>query len=41
VKVGYIGKGVGARISRLDLADFMLAQIMETAYLCQAPVISN
>lgn len=42
VKVGYLGKGeVGTRISRADVADFMLKQIQDTKYLRQAPVISN
>jgi putative NADH-flavin reductase len=42
VKVGYLGKGeVGTRISRADVADFMLKQIQGTKYLRQAPVISN
>ena len=42
VKVGYLGKGeVGMRISRADLAEFMLKQIQNTKYLQQSPVISN
>jgi putative NADH-flavin reductase len=41
VRVGYIGKGVGARLARSDLADFMVAQIKDTAFLRQAPFISN
>ena len=42
VRVGYLGKGeVGMRISREDLADFMLKQVKNTKYLQQSPVISN
>jgi putative NADH-flavin reductase len=41
VKVGYVGKGIGARISRSDMADFMLQQATDKTYLCQAPAISN
>ena len=42
VRVDYLGKGeVGLRISRADLAEFMLKQVQDTKYLRQAPVISN
>jgi len=42
VRVGYLGKGeVGTRISRADVADFMLKQVQDTKYLRQAPAISN
>lgn len=42
VRVGYLGRGeVGSRISRVDLAEFMLKQVKDTKYLRQAPVISN
>jgi len=42
VRVGYLGKGeVGMRISRADLAEFMLKQIQNIKYLRQSPVISN
>ena len=42
VKVGYLGKGeVGMRISRADLAEFILKQVQNTKYLRQSPVISN
>jgi len=42
VRVGYLGKGeVGLRISRADLAGFLLKQVQDTKYLRQAPVISN
>ncbi len=42
VKVGYVGTGkVGTKISRADIADFMLKQIEDTKYLREAPAISN
>jgi len=42
VRVGYLGKGeVGLRISRADLAEFMLKQVQETKYHRASPVISN
>ena len=41
-RVGYLGKGeVGMRISRADLAEFILKQVQNTKYLQQSPVISN
>ena len=39
-RVGFIGKNSGIQISRADLADFMLRQISEDAYLRQMPVVS-
>lgn len=42
VKVGYMGRGeVRTRISRADIADFMLKQVKDQKYLGQAPLISN
>jgi putative NADH-flavin reductase len=42
VKVGYMGRGeVGTRITRADIADFMLKQVRDPKYLRQAPLISN
>lgn len=41
VKVGYVGKGMGPRITRADMASFMLDQVDSDAYLHQAPAISN
>ena len=42
VRVGYLGRGeVGLRISRADLAQFMLEQVQNSKYLQQSPVISN
>ena len=41
LKIGYLGQGVGTRLSRADLAAFMLRQVDNTTYLRQAPVVSN
>lgn len=41
VKVGYVGRGTGPRLSRADMADFMLRQLTDDAYIRQAPAISN
>jgi putative NADH-flavin reductase len=41
VKVGMVGKGMGARISRADMADFMLEQVKNSDYVRKAPAISN
>lgn len=41
VRVGYVGKGTGSRISRADMADFMLRQLADTTYWHKAPAISN
>ena len=41
VKVGYVNKEMGMRITRTDLAEFVLKQVQETKYLRQAPAISN
>lgn len=41
VRVGYVGKGVGARLSRADLANFMLDVAESDQYLHKAPVISS
>ena len=39
-RVGYVGKESGTRLSRTDVADFMLKQTTDDAYLHQAPVVS-
>jgi putative NADH-flavin reductase len=39
-RVGYVGKESGTRLSRADVADFMLKQTTDDAYLRQAPVVS-
>jgi len=42
VKTGYPGRNeLGTRISRADLADFMLKQVKDTTYIRQAPIITN
>lgn len=42
VRVGYPGSGdVGTRISRADIADFILGEVHDSKYLRQAPAISN
>jgi putative NADH-flavin reductase len=41
VKVGYLNKESGSRITRADAAEFMLKEVQEARYLRQAPVISN
>ncbi len=41
VKVGYVDKAMGMRLSRADMAEFMLKQVQDTKYLRQAPAISN
>ena len=39
-RVGPVGKNSGTRISRADLADFMLRQVKDDAYLRRMPVVS-
>lgn len=41
IRVAYVGKGMGSRISRADMADFILRQATDNTYLRQAPAISN
>ncbi len=41
VRVGMVGKGTGANLSRADMAEFMLKQVDDLRHLRQAPVISN
>ncbi|HSM23979.1 MAG TPA: SDR family oxidoreductase [Anaerolineaceae bacterium] len=41
IKVGMVGKGMGSRISRADMATYMLNQIHNTDQVRKAPVISN
>jgi putative NADH-flavin reductase len=41
VRVGYLGKGVGTRISRGDVATWILQQANDMTFVRQAPVISN
>ncbi|MGC9348713.1 MAG: NAD(P)-dependent oxidoreductase [Anaerolineae bacterium] len=42
VKVGYVGdEQIGPRLTRGDLARFMLEQVTDDTYIHEAPVISN
>jgi putative NADH-flavin reductase len=41
VRAGYVGRGAGIRLSRADLASFMVQQLTDDTYLHQAPVISH
>ena len=41
VRVGMVGKGTGANLSRADMAEFMLKQVDDLQHLRKAPVISN
>lgn len=40
-RVGWVGVGTSSRITRADLADFMLTQIDDTKLLRQLPMVSN
>lgn len=39
-KATYVGKDSGMRVSRADVADFMLKQLETDQWLCQAPMVS-
>lgn len=39
-RIGWVGINTGPRVSRGDVADFMLKQASDTHYLRQAPMIS-
>ncbi|HSJ53019.1 MAG TPA: SDR family oxidoreductase [Anaerolineae bacterium] len=41
VRVGYVGQGIGPRVSRADVAAFVLRQVSDDTYVRQAPAISN
>jgi putative NADH-flavin reductase len=41
LREGYVGKAIGPRLSRADLADFLLRQVASKTYLQQAPAVSN
>lgn len=41
VRVGHVGVNTGPRISRADMARFMLEQLADTAHVGASPVISN
>lgn len=40
-RVGWVGINTGARISRADIADFMLKQLNDNTYMRQAPMVSD
>jgi putative NADH-flavin reductase len=40
-RVGWTGVNTGIRVSRADIADFMLKQVTDTTYMLQAPLISD
>jgi putative NADH-flavin reductase len=39
-RVGYVGKNSGTKISRADVAGFILQQLTDDEYLHQQPMIS-
>jgi putative NADH-flavin reductase len=41
LRIGYLGKGAGTRVSRADLATFMLQEVAANRYIRQAPIIST
>lgn len=41
VKVGMVGKGMGPRITRADMAKYMLQQVQSEQQLRKAPAVSN
>ena len=41
LKTAYVGKGMGLRITRSDMAAFMLSQLEDDSFIGQAPAISN
>jgi putative NADH-flavin reductase len=41
VRVGYVGQGTGHRLTRADMAEFMLRQLADGRYRHDAPAISN
>ncbi len=40
-RIGWTGINTGIRVSRADVADFMLKQVTDTTYLRQAPLVSD
>ncbi len=40
-KVGYVGKDSGTQASRADIADFMLRQLSDDAWVRKAPMVSS
>jgi nucleoside-diphosphate-sugar epimerase len=41
IHAGYLGQGTGPRLSREDMASFIVRQLEDERYLHEAPVISN
>jgi putative NADH-flavin reductase len=41
IRTGYLGDDVGVRLSRADMADYMLRQLDDPSNIHKAPVISN
>ncbi len=41
IRVGYVGRGTGARLSRADMADFILDLVESGDHVRDVPVISN
>jgi putative NADH-flavin reductase len=41
VHIGYMGKGMGARITRADLAEFMLKLVNDRRHFKKSPAVSN
>ena len=41
LRVGRVGVNTGARITRADMARFMLEQLQESTHVRTSPVISN
>jgi putative NADH-flavin reductase len=41
IRVGYVGRGTGPRLSRQDLSDFLLRQLTDKTYIRQTLVVSN
>ena len=40
-RIGWTGVNTGIRVSRADIADFMLKQVTDAPYLQQAPLVSD
>ncbi len=40
-RVGYLGRNAGRSISRQDVAGFIIKQLTDAAYPCQAPVVTT
>ena len=40
-RVGWVGVDTGWHLSRADAAEFIIKQLADSRYVCQAPVVSN